>query len=114
MMQEFARKPDWLSFGLHFVFGLIVGCVLGFMTITRRRHGIWLHEDLILPYLCGASLIFAGLGAKLGDRLWLGMNYRVIPPDVPSHSAITYYLSIVTVFSGIGLAGFALFQHFYG
>ena len=114
IMQESPAKADWLSFVLHFIFGLFVGCVLGFLTISRRRHGIWLQEELIIPYLSGTSLICAGLGAKLGDRLWIGDNYRVIPPSAPNHDRVSFYLSVLATVFGIGLAAFALFRHFFG
>ena len=111
-MQEFPGKADWLSFVLHFIFGLFVGCALGLLTICRRRHGIWLQEELVLPYLSGTSLIFAGLGAKLGDRLWLGNSYRVIPPDAPNHDRFSFCLSILSIVFGAALAAISLFRHF--
>jgi hypothetical protein len=99
MWQE-PGKANWLSFGMHFVFGMFVGCAIGLFTIARRRHGIWLHEELIVPYLFGTSLICAGLGAKLGDQFWIGDRYRVIPPDAPSHNNTSLYLSITAIMSG--------------
>jgi hypothetical protein len=112
IMQDAPEKADWISFVLHFVFGLLVGCFVGFITITRRRHGIWLQEELILPYLFGTSLFCAGLGAKLGDRLWIGDNYRIIPPDSPKHNRRSIFLSMISIVCGAGLAVVSLFLHF--
>jgi hypothetical protein len=111
-MQDAPEKADWISFVLHFVFGLFVGCFVGFITISRRRHGIWLQEELILPYLSGSSLFCAGLGAKLGDRLWIGDNYRVIPPDSAKHNRRSILASMISIVCGAGLAVVSLFLHF--
>ena len=112
-MHESESKADWLSFVLHFIFGLIVGCIIGLVTILRRREGIWLQEELILPYLAGTSLIGGGLGAKFGDRLWMGSSYRVIPPDAPHHNRLSLYFSNLSVLLGFGLAATSLFKHFF-
>ena len=112
IMQDAPEKADWISFVLHFVFGLFVGCLVGFITISRRRHGIWLQEELILPYLSGTSLFCAGLGAKLGDRLWIGDNYRVIPPDSAKHNRRSILASMISIVCGAGLAVVSLFLHF--
>lgn len=112
-MRPAPGKADWLTFVLHFLFGLIVGCVIGLCFIARRRHGIWLDEELILPYLCGTSLIGAGLGAKLGDRLWIGDNYRIIPPDAPSHSKLSRFLFLLSIVSGTALTTSSLWRHFF-
>jgi hypothetical protein len=112
-MEEPAEKADWLAFGLQFIFGLLVGCVVGIASIRRRRHGIWLQDELILPYLAGAALIGAGLGALLGDRLWMGSFYRVLPPDAPAHSKTSQVVAIATIVLGAALAGHTLFRHFY-
>ena len=111
-MQDTPEKADWISFVLHFVFGLFVGCVVGLITISRRRNGIWLHEELILPYLAGTSLFCAGLGAKYGDRLWIGNNYRIIPPDSAKHNWSSIFFSIVSIICGGGLAVVSVFLHF--
>lgn len=112
-MQKSPEKADWLSFVLHFIFGLFVGCFLGLLTITRRSHGIWLREELTLPYLAGTSLLCAGLGAKLGDRLWIGNNYRVIPPIAPQHDRISFCLSMLAIILGSALAAISVFRHFF-
>jgi hypothetical protein len=111
-MREYSSKANWLSFVLHFIFGLFVGCLGGLVLISRRRHGIWLNHELILPYLIGAALVGAGLGARLGDRLWIGLNYLVIPPDAPIHSKWSYYLSLFVTSLGAIIVALSLFRHF--
>lgn len=112
IMQSTSDKADWLSFILHFVFGLVVGCILGFVTISRRRHGIWLQEELILPYLSGTSLIVAGFGARMGDRLWVGNNYRIIPPNGNRHSRFSLFVATISIVIGVCLSLVSLYRHF--
>ena len=113
-MRQDNEKADWISFGLHFFCGLLVGGVFGLILITRRRYGIWLNDDLILPYLVGTSLIGAGFGAKLGDRLWIGNNYSVIAPDAPEHSKYSLYVSVIVITTGALLVVYSLYNQFFG
>ena len=119
MMQGEPRKADWMSFVMHFVIGLFPGCLIGWMIINPPRRGmrgdgIWLDDDLIFPFLLGTSLIIAGIAATYGDRLWIGNNYRVIPPDAARHSKISMYLARFTIIFGAALAFYALYKHFNG
>ncbi len=111
-MREYSSKANWLSFVLHFILGLFVVCMGGLVIISRGRRGYWLDNDLILPYLIGAALVGAGLGARLGDRLWIGLNYLVIPPDAPTHSKWSYYLSLFVTSVGAIIVALSLFRHF--
>ena len=112
MDSEFSKQADWLSFALHFIFGMVVGLFVGLIAISRRRQSIWLTEELILPYLIGASLIGAGLSAKMGDRLWVGDNYRIIPPSGPIHSRASYFSAISTLILGSAMVVFCIVRHF--
>lgn len=111
-MEEYSKKANWLAFVLHSIFGLFVGCISGLVLISRKRQGIWLNDELIFPYLIGAALVGAGLGARLGDRLWIGHRYLVIPPDAPAHSKWSYYLSLFVTCVGAIIVGISLFLHF--
>lgn len=85
---------------------------MGLCVIGRRRHGFWLSHDLILPYLLGSFLVGAGLATLLGDRLWIGDNYRIIPPADPNHSRISRGLSLTLIFAGALLTAVSLAIHF--
>lgn len=111
-MHDKRHKADWLSFIMHFIVGLIAGCLLGMFVIHKRRHGIWLEREQIMPFLTGTSLAMGGFGARWGDRLWLGLSYRVIPPDQPTHSKASLTVSSISMVVGIALAVAALVRHF--
>lgn len=93
-------KADWLSWFLQFIVGTVVGCIVGFVIIQRRRYGFWMSPDLTPYFLSGTSLFCAGFASLLGDRLWIRSNYRVIPPDAPRHSFISLIASSIMVFLG--------------
>ncbi|RYD24441.1 MAG: hypothetical protein EOP88_00095 [Verrucomicrobiaceae bacterium] len=101
-----------MSFVLHFIFGLIVGAVLGYAS-SGRASGLLLPGDLILSWISGTALIGAGLGAKLGDRLWMASSESMVGSDGPSHSRFSAWLCHLSIFSGVVFAATALFKHFY-
>lgn len=112
--EEPPAKANWVSFVLYYIIGIISGLILGFCIIRRRRRGIWLNEELILPFLIGAALISAGIFAKMGDRLLLDNHYKLIPPDNSSHSKLSLSLSILSIVIGAGLVSYSLCRHFGG
>lgn len=111
-MQDSRGKADWMSFVLHFLFGLAGGAVLGVLSIASE-HRIWMRGTLILPFLSGTALLAAGLGAKLGDRLWMGNSYQIIAPDAPGHSRFSRWLCDLSMLVGITLAATSLFKQFF-
>lgn len=111
-MLDESSKADWLSFVLHLIVGLVPGCIIGYLLITRRRQGIWLQEDLIFPFLIGTSLFCGGVAARYGDRLWIGYNYRVIAPDESKHNRLSLFISYLIVAVGLALVLSSLFKHF--
>lgn len=105
-------KADWMSFVLHFLFGLAIGAVIGGLTISRR-HGIWLQEDFIFSYLCGTAFLGAGLGAKWGDRLWMASSSSIVGSDAPTHSRFSNWLCSLSTLIGLALVATSLFKNFY-
>lgn len=101
-----------MSFVLHFLFGLVVGAVLGF-AVNGRTGVLMLRDDLILPWIAGIALVGAGLGAKLGDRLWMASSESMVGSDAPSHSGLSKWLCHLSILSGIAFAATALFKQFY-
>lgn len=112
MEPKFSKQADWLSFAMHFIFGLVVGFFVGLYSVTRSASGLNLADASIIPFLFGASLVGAGLGAKLGDRLWLGNSYIIIPPDTPRHSRVSCYSAISTIVLGSAMVTFSIISHF--
>jgi hypothetical protein len=105
-------KADWMSFVLHFLFGLAVGAVVGFAVMGRRR-GIWLDDDLILPWIIGTALIGAGFGARMGDSLWMSFSENAVHSDTPAHSGFTKWLCSLSALIGLALVATSLFKNFY-
>lgn len=103
---------DWLSVLMHYVFGAVLGCLLGFGILARMRE---LHTDgdFVLTFVSGTTLIVAGLGAQFGDRLWLGNNYSIIPPDGIKHNKLSLYVAIFSIVLGCALSGISLAEYLF-
>jgi hypothetical protein len=100
------KRADWISWVLHFVFGAVVGALmgLGMGTSGRRQQDFrWLESGLLPEFVLGFALVGASLGSLYGERLWTGLSYRVIPPDGIEHSLTSRVLSILS-----GIAGAAV------
>ena len=93
-------QADWLGWTMQGVFGFLVGVAVGCYFLFRGRAGFGLHSGLMIPCLIGTGLIGAGLGARYGDRLWMGDNYRIIPPDEPEQSVLSDWLAWFLVAAG--------------
>src|SRR6185295_12077944 len=94
------KQANWLAWSMHGIYGFIAGVVLGLVVISRGRSGLWIHVDLVVRFLIGAALIGAGLGSRYGDRLWIGDNYKMLPPDEPEQSTLSDWLSWCLVAGG--------------
>jgi hypothetical protein len=108
------RHANWLAWFMHGTFGLFVGAVAGLILISRRQRGLWLDLDLVIPFLVGAALIGAGLGSRYGDRLWMGDNYRMLPPDEPEQSNLSDILSWCLVAAGAATCVATVFKQVRG
>lgn len=109
-------KPgaDWLAWILHFLFGLVVGVVAGWCLANPGLRGYdlrWLEWEHYPAFLSGCALIAACLGSLYGERLWTGLNYRVIPPDGIEHSHLSQGLSIASGVAGAGLVLLAVLRN---
>ena len=112
LLPSMKAKADWLAWTLQGILGGAVGLVVG-VCVLLRRHGVGLlNHHLILPFLIGSSLIGAGLGSRFGDRLWIGDNYLVIPPDEPEQSPLSDWLSWGLVASGIATCVLTVLKQF--
>jgi hypothetical protein len=95
-------QSDWLAWGMHFVLGGVVGAGFGSIFIRGGRRSIPLIErDHGLLFVLGMALLVAAMASRYGDALWVGDNYRVIPPDEPRHSSATLRASIAA--GGVGV-----------
>ncbi len=95
------KSANWLAWSMHGVFGFVAGAVIGLVLISRGRSGLWLNLDLVVRFLLGAAMIGAGLGSRFGDRLWLGDQYKMLPPDEPEQSNLSDWLSWCLVAAGV-------------
>ena len=112
----FSLKPkaDWLAWILHFVFGLVAGALAGLWVAAPGGRGFswrWLAWEHYPAFLSGCALIGACLGSFYGERLWTGLNYRVIPPDGIEHSGLSRGLSVVGGVAGAGLVLLAVIRN---
>jgi hypothetical protein len=94
------RGADWLSWSLQFIAGSVVGAVGGLYILSRASRYHLTSEDVVTLIL-GGALIGAGLASFYGDRLWIGLSYRVIPPDDIEQSETSQILSMATGALGV-------------
>lgn len=104
------HRADWLSFILHAIFGLILGLIGGAATVHHRRFSPFLDEYFVLPFILGTGLFLAGLGAKYGDRLWLGDTFRTVASDRPKHNTASTLLAFTLMVTGLLIAVFSALQ----
>ena len=97
---------------MHSVFGLLAGAVAGLWLISRGRAGLWLDSNLVIPLLIGSALIGAGLGSRYGDRLWMGDNYYMLPPDEPEQSNLSDWVSWCLVAAGVATCVVTILKQF--
>ena len=103
------RSADWLAWALQLIVGLGVGAFVGLQIISR---GSWvvagytatpcllLAIEEVPTFLWGAAFIGGAMASCFGDRLWIGLSYRLIPPEAPQQSNASRFASL-----GIGVLG---------
>jgi len=106
------KETDWISWTLHALLGAFIGAVLGFAIITRRRHGFWLDDTLIHPFIIASALVGVGIGSMFGDKLWLGDNYKMFPPDAPKTTGFSKALSVLFIGAGLLVSMAIIARHF--
>jgi hypothetical protein len=106
------RRANWIGWTMHGFLGLLVGAGIGLFIIHRRGGVFWIDNDLIAPFLIGAACIGAGLGSRYGDRLWIGDNYHMLPPDEPEQSHLSDWLSWCLVGAGIATCVVTVLKQF--
>ena len=107
-------QADWIAWILHFIVGAFVGGMIGLSIISRGNRSIGgelLDHHLILPFIAATALMGAGLASFMGDKLWIGDNFRCIPPDgIPQSSASTMMSYAIGVLGCLVLIYIALAQ----
>jgi hypothetical protein len=104
------RRANWVGWGLHGVFGMLVGVVAGLFIMLRLRFFVWAETQVAILFIAGAALIGGGVGSRLGDRLWWGDHYRMIPPDEPQQSDVSDLLSWCLIAAGIATCVVAILR----
>jgi hypothetical protein len=80
------------------VFGAVVGVLVEYYFLGDV--GLFNTCGWLLP-TAGSALLGAGLGSLLGDRLWIGDNYHLLPPEEPQHSPLSRILSQWLIAGGV-------------
>lgn len=113
------RLGETIGWALHYLLGLVSGAALGAGLIYGRsghRSDIdtgLISKDVAFPFILGVALLGAGLGAFLGDRLWMSQHYRMVPPEGPPHTTLTRFVSLTNIIIGAGLILYALYRQIF-
>ena len=96
-----------MAWVLHFILGMIVGAATG-LFLLGKTNSIWMVTDVLPHFILGAALVGGAFGSYNGDKLWLGDNYRCIPPDAPEQSLTSSRCSWCIGLFGGGLMLYSL------
>ena len=101
------QEADWVAWVLHFIVGALVGGFIG-LTLARKDHkaggGFWMDEAMVPYFVLGVALIFGAVASSEGDRLWVGLSYRMIPPEGIQQSKLSRRISLALGCIGVLLA----------
>ena len=109
------HNADWIGWCLHYIMGIVVGCILGAIIVIpkRRFHAhLWMETQFRPYFIGGVAMIVAGVASIYGDELWQGEMYRTFEPQVPDASPLSRSLSFISIIVGVLLCGFAMGQNF--
>jgi hypothetical protein len=107
------RSANWMGWTLQLIFGAILGSALGMSVVSRRYGGAsWMIPDAIPIFVTGCGLLIGAISSHWGDRLWMGDNYILFPPDGPDQNWMSTAISIVIGLAGCACISFALLLHF--
>ena len=106
------RRANWLAWSLQFIFGLVIGGLVGVGVLMRRNsvNLFWMSPNLVPYFLIGAALLGAGLASHYGDRLWL--DDYIIPQESPKQSNLSRNCSFLAGAVGVGLMVYAVCRDF--
>ena len=68
--------------------------------------------ELVISFLLGVALVGAGLASRYGDRLWMGDNDYMLPPDEPEQSNLSDWVSWSLVASGMATCAVTILKRF--
>jgi hypothetical protein len=95
-------RPNWLEIGAHFIFGFVIGALIGFAA-AGRRYSRWLTGDLLLAWIIGAGLIGGAVAATEGNTLWYRWRSPLLGVAAPEHSRSSFFAMRL-----VGIAGAAI------
>lgn len=90
-------KADWIAWGLHLIFGVIVGFAVGWWLASRlSRAGLFADGGLVSAVV-GISFIVAAFASHHGDRLWMKASvYSVVePPRSKASLCVSWIIGII-------------------
>jgi len=106
-------KADWLAWFLQFIFGGVIGLLIGYTLISKRRRYYyrgsnlyWLQSNDVWLFIIGAALLVGAIASHFGDRLWVA--YRIFPNEEVPNSNFSVICSIVLGVIGVGMMLFAV------
>jgi ABC-type amino acid transport system permease subunit len=91
---------NWMAWTLQFIFGFVVGAIIGLRGLGGRSAYSWECASGI-SFVLGVAFLGAALASYFGDRLWMGSCYSVLPPEPAQHSVSSRIASVITGMAGI-------------
>lgn len=107
-MKLLCQFVGWL---MHYVVGMVCGCVIGWGIVGRRHHGFILVEEAVFWFVMGCAFIAGSVGAHMGDRLWLRKTAFIIPPDGLDKHPLLIALTVGCFMVGLMSIVWAFFIH---
>ncbi len=98
-------KADWTSWGLHLLFGLIVGGMVGSCFFLRLIHYDILGGDCFGALVAGTALMVSGITSSRGEQAWYPRTLFDMPSAPRDQSTLNLSRAVGLVGVVLVLAG---------